>query len=137
MIRQVVLKEIPVTWNLSLKRANNHMYTTLVDLQKVLKPIKEADEVERKFSDQKKRIGGNKSRQYQDRGQGNYQSSNKGQTSGDKPYRKMGHNHKGKYFPDNRFGTNYQGNENMRTIIDLDTQAKDERLRMKTIILVT
>ena len=23
----------------------------------------------------------------------------------------MGHNHKWKYFPDNRFGTNYQGNE--------------------------
>ena len=36
MIRQVALKGIPVTWNLSLKRSNKHNYTTLADLQKFL-----------------------------------------------------------------------------------------------------
>ena len=100
-----------MTWNLSLKRANDHKRTTLVDLQKFLKPIEAAYQVERTFADQKKSIGGSKSRQYQDRGQGNCQSSNEGQTSGDKPCRKTWHNHKWKYFLDNRFGTNYQGNE--------------------------
>ena len=36
MIRQVALKGIPVTWNLSLKRSNNHNYRTLADLEKFL-----------------------------------------------------------------------------------------------------
>lgn len=67
---------------MNLKRMTNHNYTTLIDLQKVLKPIEEADEVERKFADQKKKIGGNNSRQHQDRGQCNYQRSNEGQKVG-------------------------------------------------------
>ena len=100
-----------MTWNLSLRRANNHNCTTLIYLQKVLKPIEEADEVKRKFADQKKKIGGNNSRQHHDRRQGNYQNSNDGQKSGDKSCRKMGHNDKWKEFPDNRFGNNYQDNE--------------------------
>ena len=39
MIKQAVLKGIPVTWSLDFKRENNHNCTTLTDLQKVLKPI--------------------------------------------------------------------------------------------------
>ena len=35
MIKQVILKWIPVTWNLDLKRLNNHNCTTLADLQKI------------------------------------------------------------------------------------------------------
>ena len=53
MIRQVVLKGIPVTWNLDLKRANNHKCATLAELQIILKPIEEADEAERRFNDGK------------------------------------------------------------------------------------
>ena len=117
MIRQVVLKGIPVTWNLNLKRANNHNCATLADLQKVLKSIEEADEVEIKYTDQKKRIDRDNSRK--GRGQGSYQRSNEGssfnrnegQKAGDKPCRKTGHNHKWKDCTDNRFGINYQDNE--------------------------
>ena len=49
MIRQVVLKEIPVSWNLHSKRANNHKYTTMMEWQRVLKLIKEADKAKKKF----------------------------------------------------------------------------------------
>ena len=49
MIRHVISKGKPATWILDLKRANNHNCTTLPELQKVLKPIEEADEAKRKF----------------------------------------------------------------------------------------
>ena len=89
----------------------------LVKLQKVLKSIEEADEVEIKYTDQKKRIDRDNSRK--GRGQGSYQRSNEGssfnrnegQKAGDKPCRKTGHNHEWKDCTDNRFGINYQDNE--------------------------
>ena len=54
MIKQVVMKGIPVVWNLDLKRANNHNCATLSELQAVLKPIEEADESEREYKEKKK-----------------------------------------------------------------------------------
>ena len=51
---------------------------------------------------------------------------NEGQKSGDKPCRKSGHNHKGKYFPDNRFGAKYQGNESNTNEI-IPTRRRNER----------
>ena len=53
MIRHVVLKGIPMTWNLDLKRANNHNCPTLVKPQKMLKPMEEADKGKRKFKESK------------------------------------------------------------------------------------
>ena len=51
MTWQVVLKGIPMTWNLDLKRANNHKRSTLTELQRILKSIEEADEAKRRFKE--------------------------------------------------------------------------------------
>ena len=95
MIKQVVLKGIPVVWSLDLKRANNHNCATLSELQAVLKPIEEADESEREYKEKKKVTRPKKEGYIKD-----------GLKSGDKPCRKPGHNHKWKDCPDNRFGKN-------------------------------
>lgn len=42
-----------------LKRENNHNCVILTGLQKGLKPIEEADEVNRNFTKNKKKVGGN------------------------------------------------------------------------------
>ena len=56
-----------VKFKINRETANNHKYITLIDLQEVLKPIEKADKVEKKFVDHKKKIGGNNSRQHEDR----------------------------------------------------------------------
>ena len=99
MIKQVVLKGIPVTWNLDLKRANNHNCLTLADLQKILKYIEEAAEANRKWNANKSRGSGGCGGRYQingnnQQGNGNNQNnkSNSGNTlkPGDKPFTKTG-----------------------------------------------
>ena len=121
MIRQVVLKGIPVTWNLDLKRANNHKCATLAELQKILKPIEEADEAERRFNDGKKKRGGGGDRhQHQHQRQHQHEKRNGGggdqrSNAGDKPCRKQGHDHKWKNCPDNRYGNNFEDNESNAT----------------------
>ena len=59
MIKQVDLKGIPATQNLDLKRANDHNCTALTELQKVLEPIEEADEIKTNFAKSGKTICGN------------------------------------------------------------------------------
>ena len=54
MIRQVALKGIPVTWNLSLKRSNKHNYTTLADLQKFLNRPKKQKKKKKKMLTKRK-----------------------------------------------------------------------------------
>ena len=66
-----------MTWNLDLKRANNHECSTLTELQRILKPIEETDEAERRFQDVKKKNGGSGGNQ-QGNGGGNHQHGNGG-----------------------------------------------------------
>ena len=101
MIWQVVLKGIPVTLNLDLKRVNNHKCATLAELQRVLKPIEEADEAKKRLHDSKKKKGGDGSNQQGNSGGSNQQHGNGDNgnnhqqgNSGDKLCRKLGHNHK-------------------------------------------
>jgi len=132
MIKQVVLEGIPVTWNLDLKRANNHNCLTLTDLQKVLKPIEEAAAAKRKWNENKKIDDGGRGGRYQgngnnQQGNGNNQNDNSDigntQRSGDKPCTKPGHRHKWRDCPDNRYGKNYQRHENNTT--EQRTQQQD------------
>ena len=59
MLKLVILKNTPTSWTLDLRRANNHNKMTLTELQKVLNPIEEVEEIESKFKSEK---GSNKSR---------------------------------------------------------------------------
>ena len=88
-----------MTWNLNLKRANNHKCATLSELQKILKPIKDADEAERKTNDKTNKDGGGNRHQHEKRGNGG--GGDQLGSSGDKPCRKPGNNHKWKDYPDN------------------------------------
>ena len=118
MIKQVVLKGIPVVWSLDLKRANNHNCATLSELQAVLKPIEEADESEREYKEKKKGTRPKKEGYIKD-----------GLKSGDKPCRKPGHNHKWKDCPDNRFGKNYRSNETNNNEINERDSSREREIR--------
>ena len=56
-IKQVVLKGIPMPWDLVLKRSNNYNYTSLSDMRKILKPIEEVDNVKRTLKENKRGKG--------------------------------------------------------------------------------
>jgi len=91
MLKLVVLKNILTSWALDLRRANNHKNSTLVKLQKVLKPIEEAEEMESEFKSEQSSKGKN-DRKHND--------SEKKKFTGN-PCRKPGHNHEWNKCPDN------------------------------------
>ena len=135
MIRQVMLKGIPVTWYLNLKRASNHNCTTLADLQMVLKPFEEADEVVRKFADQKKKIGGDNPRK--DKGQGSYQKGNEGQNLETSLAERRDTTTSGKISRTTNLVPITKATRLMQMKVVLQGEKMNRKLRMKTINLVT
>ena len=135
MIRQVMLKGIPVTWYLNLKRASNHNCTTLADLQMVLKPFEEADEVVRKFADQKKKISGDNPRK--DKGQGSYQKGNEGQNLETSLTERWDTTTSGNISRTTNLVPITKATRLMQMKVVLQGEKMNRKLRMKTINLVT
>ena len=129
LIKQVILKNVPVSWNLALKRANNHKSTSLSDLQRILKPIEEADEVERKWKESNKSRNG-KDNEHK-RGNPNNNNNNNSKNANDKPCRKPGHNHLWGDCPDNRNGRNPRNRNENNNIEQSRDNSREREVRFE------
>ena len=105
----MILKNTPTAWSLDLCRANNHNKTALSELQKVLKPIEEAEKMEQNFKSENSRKNDKEKKNT---------GGKRDQPSGN-ACRKAGHNYEWKYCSDNW--------ANQRSRNESNTQEKTSR----------
>ena len=99
LITTVILKTITNKCMQDLRRANNHNLATIEDLQTFLNLIEETDEI-----DQYNNIRLKKPR-FNDRS-----NNHRKQGRGNSPYKKDGHKHDWKDFPNNKYRNKYHKN---------------------------